>query len=101
MKEPRFVVDHFSVCITPGSFEGAGEGLIKFSHQVKKAPFSCIEDDNDQGWQGTFLCIRTEDLIPLEFMSFMRNGNQTVGLLPLKLLKFFLALMLPLTMCPM
>nr|XP_033511684.1 uncharacterized protein LOC117276455 [Nicotiana tomentosiformis] len=50
-------------------------GLIKLVRRASKDPFSSIDEDQDQGWQGRFVLVRTSDLISAEFRSFPKKWN--------------------------
>ncbi|XP_059289198.1 uncharacterized protein LOC132042689 [Lycium ferocissimum] len=49
--------------------------MIKLSKRAEKAPFSGLDEDRDQGWQGRFVRIRTADLIPADKLSFPEKWN--------------------------
>nr|XP_033512099.1 uncharacterized protein LOC117276819 [Nicotiana tomentosiformis] len=57
---------------SPGLYRG---GLIKLARRASKAPFSSIDEDQDRGWLGRFVRVKTSDLIPAEDMPFPEKWN--------------------------
>nr|XP_016463690.1 PREDICTED: uncharacterized protein LOC107786686 isoform X1 [Nicotiana tabacum] len=71
-ESPRCTLDHLLLLYSPRIFRG---GLIKLVRLASKAPFLSIDEDRDRGWQGRFVRVKTEDLIPPEFMPFPEEWN--------------------------
>nr|XP_016506940.1 PREDICTED: uncharacterized protein LOC107824653 [Nicotiana tabacum] len=67
-----FTIDHLLCLYSPRIFQ---RRLIKLVRRASKAPFSSINDDWDQCWQGHFVRVRTSEPVPAEWRSFPERWN--------------------------